>query len=107
MNSAAQITGIFSLLAFVAATAAQGYRARLTSQQKMLEAMNGADKLAALQIILENFHVNTAGLPVEAQERIAREQIKSRRHRMNLVLVAALVIGLLLAVIAIGYFYLK
>ena len=78
------VTGGFSLLAFIVGAVVLLAKYRWDNRKELIAESTGEEKVKALEAVLEYFGVDTEGLTKQQKYNIAMEQIKNKRHRLNL-----------------------
>lgn len=78
------VTGGFSLLAFIIGAVVLLAKYNLDNRKELISQSTGEEKIKALEAVLEYFGVDTEGLTKQQKYNIAMEQIKNKRHRLNL-----------------------
>ncbi|EED5477967.1 hypothetical protein UJ39_17070 [Salmonella enterica subsp. enterica serovar Tennessee] len=94
------VTSGFSLLAFVVAGFVSAYKIKLSHFNKLVRSSSGKDRLDVIERILHIFSVDTDSLTKEQKYNIVIEQIKIRRHQLNLQIFTFCFISLLFAGVA-------
>ncbi|RYE10196.1 MAG: hypothetical protein EOP22_05550 [Hyphomicrobiales bacterium] len=97
------ITGIFSLLAFVAAIGLLAYRSQLKQSSDLLKGANSPTKLKALNLVLRRYHINADSLTQDQQFQLAQKELDLHAKRQLQMALTVGAIALLLAVVAIVY----
>lgn len=98
------VTGIFSLVAFVAAIGLLAYRAKLNQNSALLRSTNSETKLEALARIVRTYKIGTTNLTKEQQFVVAGKELDLHASRQLLFAILAGLIAVILAVVAIAYF---
>lgn len=78
------VTGGFSLLAFIIGAVVLLAKYNLDNRKELISQSTGEEKIKALEAVLEYFGVDAEGLTKQQKYNIAMEQIKNKRHRLNL-----------------------
>lgn len=91
----------FSLAAFIVAALYYSYRARLKQTEILIKTLPAKDRLDAISIAAEQFHVDLGGLTASQQREIVLAQIAIRARRELMMALTSALLAVLAALITI------
>ena len=102
-DSIKYVTSGITLIAFIVATIAWAYRARLNAQKQTIELAKPDDRAALVERTLEFFTVDTEGLTNKQKYELALKQVEARATRFLISAVLALLATIVAAAVTVVF----